>query len=640
MKKILLLLLILPAVFAQTWLQAASITTQLNVSGDIEITTAGPSPYVDTLTADVMFIPKNTPTSAVRHFEATPAAILTNERATFIWKNPTEDVSFKYMATVETAYTTPNVKARIPYPITTRGMEQHLKPTKHIDSTNPSIKAKALELKGTDDDLFVIVTNIAGWVKGNVEYNLSTLTAEVSQPASWVLQNKYGVCDELTSLFIAMLRSLGIPARFVSGIAFTNHPSFPAGWGAHGWAEVYFPGTGWVPYDVTFGQYGWLDPGHIKMKESNDPQEPTTVYEWKARDVAINVHDLDIDAHVQSSSGRIPPEAQVSVTPLYNRAGFGSYNGLRADITNSADHYAAMELTLTKVAELTAITPATQYAIVPPGSTAQLFWIVKVNDALDNRYQYTMPLQVTTPRNDTYKTSFTTGPHETTHSQQDIESIIQQAQQTTTEPFILSCTLERDVITNDNGIARCTIKNNKQAATFNICAETCTQVTVEAGATQPAAFDVHAPAAGSTPVKITATGHGATKTATLTLMRLDEPSISITDIALPQEVTYGEHFLLTFTLTRDSVAYPQNVTVTAKGSGAKATINAGELAVTQEVTINMNSGQLFSGTPKFKITATHYDDKGKKYTTTETATLNVMGVPWWKGLFAWIFDLV
>ena len=60
-----------------------------------------------------------------------------------------------------------------------------------------------------------------------------------------------------------MLRSIGIPARFVTGTASSG--TIAEGWGNHGWAEVYFPEKGWIPWDVTFGQYGWVDSSHLKL---------------------------------------------------------------------------------------------------------------------------------------------------------------------------------------------------------------------------------------------------------------------------------------------------------------------------------------------------------------------------------------
>ena len=134
----------------------------------------------------------------------------------------------------------------------------------------------------------VIVFKIGEWTKKNIKYDLSTLTESVSQKASWVLKNKEGVCDELTNLFISMLRSVGIPARFVTGMVYTNMES---SWGNHGWAEVYFPGKGRVPWDVTFGQFGWVDPSHVKLDDDVDSGESSVNYKWRSRNIRRREQD-------------------------------------------------------------------------------------------------------------------------------------------------------------------------------------------------------------------------------------------------------------------------------------------------------------------------------------------------------------
>ncbi len=77
-----------------------------------------------------------------------------------------------------------------------------------------------------------------------------------------------GVCEHYVSAFVVMLRTLGIPARLVSGFgsgdynAFTNYYEVRAN-DAHAWAEVYFPGYGWVPFDPTPGWNGSPQTGAI-----------------------------------------------------------------------------------------------------------------------------------------------------------------------------------------------------------------------------------------------------------------------------------------------------------------------------------------------------------------------------------------
>jgi hypothetical protein len=57
-----------------------------------------------------------------------------------------------------------------------------------------------------------------------------------------------------------MARSLGIPARLVTGYGSGDYNTLTAYYevrasDAHSWAEVYFPGYGWVPFDPT---PGWM----------------------------------------------------------------------------------------------------------------------------------------------------------------------------------------------------------------------------------------------------------------------------------------------------------------------------------------------------------------------------------------------
>lgn len=73
----------------------------------------------------------------------------------------------------------------------------------------------------------------------------------------FLFDTKIGYCDNFSTAMVVMLRSLGIPARWAKGFnsgtmiddvemtyQITND-------NAHSWPEVYFPGTGWVPFEPT-----------------------------------------------------------------------------------------------------------------------------------------------------------------------------------------------------------------------------------------------------------------------------------------------------------------------------------------------------------------------------------------------------
>ena len=64
-----------------------------------------------------------------------------------------------------------------------------------------------------------------------------------------MLQTLAGDCGQFAYLFIALCRSVGIPARLVAGWQTTDDSE----WGYHAWAECFIPKYGWVPADLTEG---------------------------------------------------------------------------------------------------------------------------------------------------------------------------------------------------------------------------------------------------------------------------------------------------------------------------------------------------------------------------------------------------
>ncbi|TVQ57649.1 MAG: transglutaminase family protein [Spirulina sp. DLM2.Bin59] len=80
-------------------------------------------------------------------------------------------------------------------------------------------------------------------------------------------RRKQGSCRDWAVLFMEVCRSLGIPARFVSGYqAGDRHQDRRD---LHGWVEVYLPGAGWRGYDPTQGLV--VSEGHIPLCASAHP---------------------------------------------------------------------------------------------------------------------------------------------------------------------------------------------------------------------------------------------------------------------------------------------------------------------------------------------------------------------------------
>jgi transglutaminase-like putative cysteine protease len=80
----------------------------------------------------------------------------------------------------------------------------------------------------------------------------------VATPLEEVLKKRRGVCQDFAHLAIACLRSLGLPARYVSGYIRTHPPQGkPRLLGAdasHAWFSAFCPDCGWIDFDPTNNQ--------------------------------------------------------------------------------------------------------------------------------------------------------------------------------------------------------------------------------------------------------------------------------------------------------------------------------------------------------------------------------------------------
>lgn len=86
----------------------------------------------------------------------------------------------------------------------------------------------------------------------NREITFDTDPTHVATTAAEAFALRRGVCQDLTHIFIAAVRQLGIPARYVGG-HFYRVDGVTAQDAGHAWAEAYIDNLGWVGFDATNG---------------------------------------------------------------------------------------------------------------------------------------------------------------------------------------------------------------------------------------------------------------------------------------------------------------------------------------------------------------------------------------------------
>lgn len=103
---------------------------------------------------------------------------------------------------------------------------------------------------------------IGAWVRRNISYQPAG-----EADALRALQNKRAGAAGMARLYVALCRSVGIPARMVVGGIYMATDE-AGGFAEHFWSEVSMGDAGWIPMDVTAGELGRLDAGHIRLGET------------------------------------------------------------------------------------------------------------------------------------------------------------------------------------------------------------------------------------------------------------------------------------------------------------------------------------------------------------------------------------
>ncbi|MBN2443643.1 MAG: transglutaminase domain-containing protein [Spirochaetales bacterium] len=125
--------------------------------------------------------------------------------------------------------------------------EMYLGNDSYFDMEKPEIKTAAakarLNRRGKEPSgVKELLENIVDFIINTLSYTMDNTW----EKAGAILGKKAGSCSEYSFLFSALARLNNIPTRMAGGFIFERaNDSF------HRWTEVYYPGLGWIPVDVT-----------------------------------------------------------------------------------------------------------------------------------------------------------------------------------------------------------------------------------------------------------------------------------------------------------------------------------------------------------------------------------------------------
>lgn len=220
-----------------------------------------------------------------------PTSILTTSMQAFDGEKKQERINGRL--TVSTIERPAEGIASFPSEVTDESLQRYLRPEPLIESDADEIVAMARSivdpLAGESSDRWTVTEAIGRWTFRSIRYRIAETPSALA-----ALRNREGDCGPHATLTVAMLRSLGIPARLVGGLMYT--PSFGGSFGQHAWVEVHLGEAGWFAFDPTTGEFDRLSATHLKLFEGMGgviPEslevvefaphaEPTAAPEWEA----------------------------------------------------------------------------------------------------------------------------------------------------------------------------------------------------------------------------------------------------------------------------------------------------------------------------------------------------------------------
>lgn len=484
-----------------------------------------------------------------------------------------------------------------------------------VYDTNQEIKNLAVTLSEGEDDLFKVVFKLANWVNTNVEYDLSTVSPE-QLPATWVIANKKGVCTEYSALLISLLRSLGIPAREVSGFAYTESELFSRGWEFHSWVEVFFPEFGWVPFDPTYGQYGFVDAGHVQLGLTHEGAPRMNSFAWRSVGVDVVPEQTDLNVDIVRLEGAWDfSQLDISSNVLSDEVGIGSYNLLEINLENKNPFYIAETIRLSGVQGLTILSQRNKAVVLAPRESKTIYFVLKVNDNLERGFVYTFPIRFHI-NNEVFSSTFRASRVSSIISEKDVSAFLEEKTHSSKPLYCNITPLSR---VGENITLSCTPIQEEGELCFN---EFCKRF----ARYEELTLDVLATKAGLFTKRVYLEANNEIRNTFVNYMVLDEALIDLSGTIYSEKLTPSDIGFINVSLKRSSSSIPQNVSLKLKHPYFEDSYFISE--INDEFIFNyvFPSRNLKRGMNTVFIEVTYIDDLEKEYLVTKQVNILLEGL--------------
>lgn len=200
-----------------------------------------------------------------------------NSWKTITWQNLRQDARARISFEARVAAGLSAMESSEPFPVMHMASAEaaYLRPTQFVQSDSPEMQALSRQLTRKASTQYEAVTAIIEYVADNIKYIYNPALFD----ALSTLHSGSGNCTNAANLSVALLRAVGIPARFVGGTTLNKQWKIPIddyrnlvqsmGQGGHAWVEVYFPDLGWLSYDPRQSKQ-FTSTRHVKEAHGSD----------------------------------------------------------------------------------------------------------------------------------------------------------------------------------------------------------------------------------------------------------------------------------------------------------------------------------------------------------------------------------
>ena len=168
-------------------------------------------------------------------------------------------------------------------------------------STPERVRDRTAALTANAETPYETARTIEAWLESERSYSLDVQKPRGDVADAFLFEMDRGYCTYYATTMVVMLRSEGIPARFVTGYSPGERVAedrwVVRGQNSHAWVEVYFPDQGWVRFDPT-------------------PSGPRTSAEQESLESARASNATGVDTSETTPEGEWTPTPTATPEPL------------------------------------------------------------------------------------------------------------------------------------------------------------------------------------------------------------------------------------------------------------------------------------------------------------------------------------